>query len=107
MALIDASSAVSDSVLRQMYSEHLEGIQELAALLDSPSRPVTDPARIALARSFADHVRRALSALDTQDDRPSLVARVNLSYEAMLILIDYSKTYTEGSRVPRNRSAGA
>lgn len=105
MALIEADSGVPDTVLEQIYREHLEGIQEMAAVLETPTRPITDASRIALARSFADDVRAALTALETRRDRPSLIARVNLSYEAMLILIDYAKTYTAGPRVPRGKAA--
>lgn len=103
MPLLEPSTTVAESALREIYAEHLEGIREMAGLLAAPTRPVTDPARIDLARSFADDVLRALAALDAQEGRGSLVTRVNLSYEAMLILIDYAKTYTEGPRVPRAR----
>lgn len=101
--LVDPDSAVSESVLEQMYSEHLEGIRELSQMLEAPPHPVTDPSRIALARSFAHNALQALASTEGRRDRGSLLNRVNLSYEVMLILIDYVKTYTDGPRVPRGR----
>lgn len=104
MALIDPTSGVADAALHQMYTEHVEGIREIAAALAAPPYPITDPSRIALARGFAENVLGALSALEQTPERSTLVRRVNLSYEAMLILIDYLKTYTSGPRVPRHRT---
>ncbi len=105
MPLIESTSTVADQVLKEMYAEHLDGIRSFAELLDAPPHPVTDPARIDLARSFAQDVLATLKAAETRSDRAGLVQRVNLSYEAMLILIDYLKTYTSGPKVPRGRAA--
>ncbi|HZY92144.1 MAG TPA: hypothetical protein VFG07_05150 [Thermoplasmata archaeon] len=104
MALIGAESSVSAEVLQQIYSENVEGIQELTKTLDAPPFPVTDASRVMLARSFAQDIVAALTASEALRDRPSLIRRVNLSYEAMLILIDYLKTYTAGPRVPGRRA---
>ncbi len=103
MALIEPGSTVSETVLLQLYTEHLEGIEEFAKTLEAPAYPVTDPARIQLARAFARDVLTALRLSESRMDRESLVNRVNLSYEAMLILIDYAKTYTEAPKVPRGK----
>ena len=103
MALVDPGSSLTESVLEQMYAEHLEGIRGLAELLNQPPYPVTDPSRIELARSFATNSLQALASSEERRDRGSLVHRVNLSYEVMLILIDYVKTYTNGPRVPRGK----
>ena len=108
MALVDPGSSLTDSVLEQMYAEHLEGIRALADLMKAPPYPITDPSRIALARSFAENSLTTLTSSEARRDRESLVHRVNLSYEVMLILIDYVKTYTDGPRVPRGkRPAGS
>ncbi len=101
MPLIESTSTVADEVLKEMYAEHLDGIRSFAELLDAPPHPVTDSARIALAQAFASDTLAALRVLEARSDRASLVHRVNLSYEAMLILIDYLKTYTAAPRVPR------
>jgi hypothetical protein len=104
MALIEADSTVPDATLREMLQEHVEGIRSFSEMLAHPPQAVTDPARIDLARSFAGHVLRCLEA-DSRHDRAGLRDRVNLSYEVMLILIDYAKTYTAASKVPRGRAA--
>ena len=102
MSLIGAKSEVSTAVLEKIHAENLEGIRELAALLEAPTRPIRDPSRIALARDFAHDVLHLFTEGPASGpaDREGLRWRVNLSYETMLILIDYLKTYTEGRTVP-------
>ncbi len=107
MTLIAPATTLPDDVLLQLFTEHLEGIEEFAKSLEAPAYPVTDAARIQLARAFAQDVLDLLRRSDARADRASLVTRVNLSYEAMLILIDYAKTYTEAPKVPRSRRGGA
>lgn len=106
MSLIDPGSRVPDAMLRELYIGHFAGIRELLPTLAAPPYPVSDVARLDLARSFADD---ALALLPTPNrigtDRADLVRHVNLSYEVLLILIDYVKTYTDGPRVPRPASA--
>ncbi len=107
MTLIAPATTLPDDVLLQLFTEHLEGIEEFAKSLEAPAYPVTDAARIQLARAFAQDVLDLLRRSEARADRGSLVTRVNVSYEAMLILIDYAKTYTEAPKVPRSRRGGA
>ena len=104
MALIGPESTLPDSALREIYVVHVAGIRGLVHVLEEPPYPVTDVARIDLAHSFAQHLLDALRAVEPDGSRAALVHRVNLSYEGMLILIDYAKTYTDGPRVPRGGS---
>jgi len=103
MALIEDDSRVGEPVLREMLKEHLEGIRSFRELLEDPRYTVTDPARVALARSFASHMLTVLES-NVASDLASLRARVNLSYETMLIVLDYLKTYTEQPKVPRPKT---
>lgn len=105
MVLIDAGSRVSDAVLRELLAEHLEGIRELAHRLTEPPFAVTDPSRVELARSFATNLLTFLDAPGGSTlDREALRLRVNASYELMLVLIDYSKLFTDAPKVPRGKS---
>ena len=105
MVLIDVGSRVSDATLREMLAEHLEAIRELAGLLAAPRFVVTDPSRIELARSFATNLLAFLDAPSASSlDREALRLRVNASYELMLVLIDYSKLFTDAPKVPRGKS---
>lgn len=102
MPLISPDSAVSEKVLREILAEHLEGVESLAESLGTPKGRVLDAARIALARDFAADVQALLGA-GGGDDREALRRRVNLSYEAMLVLIDYMKLFTDVPKVPRSK----
>lgn len=104
MALIDPGSRVSDVTLREILAEHLEAIRDLAGLLGAPRFAVTDSSRIELARSFATNLLAFLDAPSASPlDRETLRLRVNASYELMLVLIDYSKLFTDAPKVPRGQ----
>ena len=101
MALIAPDSGTSDKVLRELLAEHMEGVESLAKSLETPRGKVLDPARLALARDLAADVTHVIGPLDVLTDRETLRRRVNLSYEAMLVLIDYLKLFTDVPRVPQ------
>ncbi|MCI4337211.1 MAG: hypothetical protein L3K17_08505 [Thermoplasmata archaeon] len=104
MELVSPDSALPDAQLLTMYEEHREGIRELTASLGSPAYPVTDPARLGMAHSFGRNVLAVLEAPPAPGDREALRRRVNLSYEVMLILIDYAKNSTTAPKVPSGRA---
>ena len=103
MELVAADSQLSEDVLKSLYQEFREGIQEIAAGMDAPSFRVTDVARFALARSFGANLLALLESPPAPADRETLRRRVNLAYEGMLILIDYGKWTTDAPKVPRGR----
>jgi hypothetical protein len=102
VVLIGSDSRISDASLREILVEHLEAVRELAERLGAPRFAVTDPSRIELARSFATNLLAFLDAPAASSlDREALRLRVNASYELMLVLIDYSKLFTDAPKVPR------
>jgi hypothetical protein len=105
MPLIGPGSVVADAVLETLVTEHVEGIREMVRSLEAPARPVLDGVRLALAREFAADALALLEKDGAFADRAGRIRRVNLSYEVMLILVDYLKTYTGGPTVPRPRAA--
>jgi hypothetical protein len=107
MELVAADSQLSEAVLRALYQEFREGIQELAAGMEAPAHRVTDVARLAMARSFGTNLVALLEAPAALTDRETLRRRVNLAYEGMLILIDYGKWATDAPKVPRGRTTAA
>lgn len=105
MELVGADSQLSEPVLRSLYQELREGLQEIAEGMGAPSYRVTDEARYAMARSFGTNLLALLGPPDAPTDRETLRRRVNLAYEGTLILIDYGKWATEAPKVPRSRRA--
>lgn len=105
--LIGPDSEISDEMLRTLLQQHREGIEEFTADMETPRFPVTDPARLAMARSFGAHLLALLDEPATPADRETLRRRVNLAYEGLLVLIDYLKWTTDAPKVPRARRRDA
>jgi len=107
VALVGPGTSLPREKLRAILDDHREAVVSLRETLDAPPYPPLDPSRLALARAFADDILPALDPPPDDADPDELRRRVNLGYEAMLILIDYLKLFTDGPRVPRSRKAGS
>ena len=106
MPLVLDPERLTPAHLEELARSLAEDLADLTGAIDAPRGRVRDPASLVTARELLEAVRAVV-------DRPGArsasdrAAEANLSYAAMLAVIDLVKSHTDQPIVPAARKPGA
>ena len=94
MPLIDPASSLPSAQLASVWSSLIDELKELPEILaDAPGAPEPNRARSGTARQLVADVLRWAGNRSPPEDRPRLIAEVNLLYDVSIVAAEYYKLF--------------